>query len=41
VESVAALFGRFPDLSLAGEPVSRGTFVLRGFRKVPVRASRR
>lgn len=36
VESVAALFGRFPDLALAGEPESRGTFVLRGFRRVPV-----
>jgi len=35
-ESVAALFGRFPRLALAGEPVSRGTFVLRGNRSVPV-----
>ncbi|MEJ7795579.1 MAG: cytochrome P450 [Nocardioides sp.] len=41
VESVAALFERFPDLALAGEPVSRGTFVLRGFRRVPVEASGR
>ena len=41
VESVGALFGRFPDLALAGEPESRGTFVLRGFRRVPVQASRR
>ena len=36
VESVQALFGRFPRLALAGEPESRGTFVLRGFRRVPV-----
>ena len=36
VESVAALFGRFPGLALTGEPESRGTFVLRGFRRVPV-----
>ena len=35
-ESVAALFDRFPDLALAGAPVSRGTFVLRGNRSVPV-----
>jgi cytochrome P450 len=35
-ESVAALFDRFPDLAPAGEPVSRGTFVLRGNRSVPV-----
>ena len=35
-ESLAALWQRFPDLSLAGEPVSRGTFVLRGYRSVPV-----
>ncbi len=41
VESVAALFGRFPDLALAGEPESRGTFVLRGFRRVPVQSSGR
>ncbi len=26
----------FPGLALAGEPESRGTFVLRGFRRVPV-----
>lgn len=36
VESVGALFDRHPGLALAGEPVSRGTFVLRGFRRVPV-----
>ena len=40
-ESVAALFDRFPDLAPAGEPVSRGTFVLRGNRSVPVRATPR
>lgn len=37
-ESLDALRHRFPDLALAGEPVSRGTFVLRGFRDVPVTA---
>ena len=31
-ESLAALFGRHPGLTLAGEPETRGTFVLRGFR---------
>jgi cytochrome P450 len=36
VESLALLFSRFPSLSLAGEPESRGTFVLRGYRSVPV-----
>jgi unspecific monooxygenase len=35
-ESVPALFETFPDLALTGEPESRGTFVLRGFRSVPV-----
>ncbi|GAB2885871.1 cytochrome P450 [Nocardioides pacificus] len=35
-ESVAALWERFPDLRLAGEPESRGTFVLRGYHRVPV-----
>ena len=40
VESVSALFDRFPALALAGEPESRGTFVLRGFRRVPVQSSR-
>ncbi len=36
VESLGALFARFPELTSAGEPESRGTFVLRGFRRVPV-----
>ena len=36
VESVTALFARYPDLDLAGDPESRGTFVLRGHRAVPV-----
>jgi cytochrome P450 len=35
-ESLAALFATYPDLRLAGDPVSRGTFVLRGNRSVPV-----
>jgi cytochrome P450 len=38
-ESLAALFATYPDLRLAGEPVSRGTFVLRGNRSVPVSAA--
>jgi unspecific monooxygenase len=38
-ESVTALFDRFPDLGLAAEPESRGTFVLRGYRSVPVGAA--
>ena len=32
---LTALFAAFPDLELAGEPESRGTFVLRGFRSGP------
>jgi unspecific monooxygenase len=35
-ESLAALFARFPRLGLAAEPESRGTFVLKGYRKVVV-----
>ena len=38
-ESLPLLFDTFPDLELAEEPVSRGTFVLRGYRSVPVRGS--
>ena len=38
-ESLSALFEAFPDLALAGEPESRGTFVLRGYRSVPVRGT--
>jgi unspecific monooxygenase len=38
-ESVAELFDTFPDLEPAGAPVSRGTFVLRGHRSVPVRGT--
>ena len=37
-ESMALLWERFPRLTLAGEPESRGTFVLRGHRSVPVAA---
>jgi cytochrome P450 len=36
VESLTALFDRYPALALTDEPESRGTFVLRGFRKVHV-----
>ncbi len=39
-ESLAALFDRHPRLSLTGEPVARGTFVLRGFRRVLVGGNR-
>jgi unspecific monooxygenase len=35
-ESVGTLFATYPELALAGEPESRGTFVLRGYREVPV-----
>jgi len=36
-ESVALLWERFPGLALAAEPESRGTFVLRGHHRVPVK----
>ncbi|WP_372734759.1 cytochrome P450 [Nocardioides sp.] len=36
VESLGALWSAYPALALAGEPQSRGTFVLRGFHRVPV-----
>jgi cytochrome P450 len=36
VESLGALWAAYPSLALAGEPESRGTFVLRGFHRVPV-----
>lgn len=36
VESLDALRARLPRLALAGAPVSRGTFVLRGWAEVPV-----
>ena len=39
VESVAALFASYPRLRLAGAPVNRGTFVLRGYRSVTVEGS--
>lgn len=39
-ESVAALFAAHPDLALRGAPVSRGTFVLRGFTRVRVGGGR-
>ena len=35
-ESLALLFARFPALRLVGDPVSRGTFVLRGHASVTV-----
>lgn len=36
VEALGLLLRRIPGLTLAGEPVSRGTFVLRGYRSVPL-----
>jgi cytochrome P450 len=36
-ESFGLLLERFPDLDIAGDPEPRGTFVLRGYRRVPVR----
>jgi unspecific monooxygenase len=35
-ESLTSLFATYPSLVLAGEPESRGTFVLRGYHSVPV-----
>jgi len=35
-ESVSHLFTTYPDLALAGEPEPRGTFVLRGYHRVPI-----
>lgn len=40
-ESLGVLLDRFPALELAGEPTSRGTFVLRGHHTVPVRQASR
>ena len=39
-ESLGALFAAYPALTLTGEPESRGTFVLRGFHRVPVGGTR-
>ncbi|MFT3874633.1 MAG: cytochrome P450 [Nocardioides sp.] len=39
-ESVTALFDACPELDLVGDPVSRGTFVLRGYHSVPVGSKR-
>lgn len=36
-ESVRHLFSTYPELAFAGEPESRGTFVLRGYHRVDVR----
>lgn len=36
LESLTTLFARFPELDLVAAPESRGTFVLRGFRRVMV-----
>ena len=41
VESLGHLLRTMPDLALAGEPESRGTFVLRGYHAVPVAAPSR
>jgi cytochrome P450 len=37
-ESLTSLFATYPSLALTGEPESRGTFVLRGYRSVHVTA---
>jgi cytochrome P450 len=37
---IPALLARFPRLELAGEPVWRQTFILRGLERLPVRAGR-
>jgi cytochrome P450 len=37
-ESLGLLWSRMPGLRLAGDPISRGTFVLRGHTRVPVAA---
>lgn len=39
-ESLGALFATHPHLRLDAEPESRGTFVLRGYRRVPVAAAK-
>jgi cytochrome P450 len=39
-ESLTTLFATYPTLRLAGEPESRGTFVLRGYHSVPVTKGR-
>jgi unspecific monooxygenase len=39
VESLGLLLRRMPRLRLTGEPASRGTFVLRGYRSVPLAGS--
>jgi hypothetical protein len=36
VESLGQLLRRQPGLQLVGDPVSRGTFVLRGYSSVTV-----
>ncbi len=37
--ALPALMKRFPDITLSGQPESRGTFVLRGWARAPVAAS--
>lgn len=39
-DAIPALLARFPRLELAGEPVWRQTFILRGLERLPVRAGR-
>jgi unspecific monooxygenase len=34
--ALPALMTRFPDIELSAPPTSRGTFVLRGWAKVPI-----
>ncbi|MEU8898452.1 cytochrome P450 [Nocardia sp. NPDC048505] len=40
VHAVRALFERFPDLCLTGEPTRRDTYTLHGFERLPVRLGR-
>jgi cytochrome P450 len=35
--AIPALLARFPRLALAGDPVRRRTFILRGLERLPVR----
>ncbi|MEV6278299.1 cytochrome P450 [Nocardia sp. NPDC051832] len=40
VHAIRALFERFPDLRLEGEPKRRDTFTLHGYQRLPVRLGR-
>jgi len=38
--ALPALLTRFPQIEMSGEPVSRGTFVLRGWAEVPIHSGK-